>query len=209
MRNLGIKRLVLAAMLLLLSAALSGASAPQRDAAEGSGSLAGQLLVAAPEMSDPRFAQTVILVVWHDARGALGIIINRPVGEHALASLMEAVGAPDASVKGSVPLFLGGPVETQKGFVIHSTDYHRPETIAIDRHVAMTSSPELLRDIGHGKGPQKALVAFGYAGWAPGQLEAEMARQQWFTEPEDPKLLFDEARDNVWDEAMSRRSREL
>ena len=148
----------------------------------------------------------MILVVLHDARGALGIIINRPVGEHSLASLMEAVGAPDTSVRAPAAL-LGGPVETQKGFVIHSTDYHRPETIAIDRHVAMTSSPEwcaISAMARSAKSPRRLrLRRLGAR-----SLEAEMALQQWFTEPEDPKLLFDEARDNVWDEAMSRRSRE-
>jgi putative transcriptional regulator len=108
-----------------------------------------------------------------------------------------------------VRIFAGGPVERTVGFVVHSADYHRAETIAVDPHVAVTSSPAILRDMGRGAGPAKALVAFGYAGWGPGQLEAEMGRRGWFTEPEDPKLLFDLDRGLVWKEALGRRSRDL
>jgi putative transcriptional regulator len=175
----------------------------------GSGSLAGQLLVAAPDMSDPRFAEAVILLVKHDASGALGIVINRPVEERPIASLLKELGEADAGSTGTVRIFAGGPVDTEVGFVVHGTDYHRAETVDIDGRVAVTSSPEILKDIGHGAGPAKALIAFGYAGWGPGQLESELAEHAWFTEAEDPKLIFDEDRDTVWKEALARRSRDL
>jgi putative transcriptional regulator len=168
--------------------------------------LAGQFLVAAPEMRDPRFFHTVILMVQHDPRGALGIVINRPVGERPLAALLEALGDSGSHVAGEVQVFAGGPVEPGVGFVVHSAEYTRSGTISVDGRVAVTSSLEVLRDLGQGRGPQKSLVAFGYAGWRAGQLEDELAQGAWFTEPEDPGLVFDEDRVKVWDEAMKKRT---
>ena len=174
-----------------------------------SGSLAGQLLVAAPAIGDPRFAHTVILMVKHDKAGAFGIIINRPVGERSISELLEATGDNGAGIAGSVRVFAGGPVQPELGFVVHSAEYRRSETIDVDGHVAMTASREILRDIGQHQGPEKSLFALGYAGWGPGQLENEMARHDWFTTPEEPKLLFDDDRGSLWDEAMARRTRDL
>lgn len=174
-----------------------------------SGSLAGQLLVASPQMGDPRFIETVILVVQQDESGAVGIVINRPAEERSLKDLLADLGISEPDAKGTVRIFAGGPVEPAIGFVIHSAEYRRPGTIAIDGKVSMTSSPAILRDMGHGSGPRKALVAFGYAGWGPGQLEAEIAHQDWFSEPEDPELVFDMERSILWREAYDRRSRSL
>jgi putative transcriptional regulator len=154
-------------------------------------SLAGQLLIAAPSMGDPRFFQTVVLMARHDKNGAFGIVINRPMGERPLASLLEALGERDL------------------GFVVHSADYHRPGTVDIDGRVAVTSNRDVLRDIAHRQGPKKSLIAFGYAGWGPGQLEGELALRAWFTAAEDARLIFDEDRDKVWDEAMKRRTQDL
>jgi putative transcriptional regulator len=172
-------------------------------------SLAGQLLVATPSMGDPRFAQTVIFMARHDKSGAFGIIINKPVGERPLASLLEALGDKEAGAAGSVRLFAGGPVQPEVGFVVHSADYRRAETIVVDARVAVTSTREILRDIARKQGPQKSLIAFGYAGWAPGQLEGEMALRGWFTAEEDVDLIFDMDRAKVWDEAMKRKTQDL
>jgi putative transcriptional regulator len=172
-------------------------------------SLAGQLLIAAPTIGDPRFAHTVILMVKHDSEGALGIVINRPVGEEPIASLLEGTGEDVSGLEGKLRIFYGGPVQPDLGFVVHSTDYRQQETIDIDARVAMTASRQILRDIGHHRGPQKTLFALGYAGWGPGQLEGEMGRHDWFTTPEEPKLIFDDNRDSLWDDAMARRTREL
>ncbi len=168
--------------------------------------LVGQLLVASPDMDDPRFFHAVILIVQHSQDGALGIMINRPVGEESVAKLLDAGGQDAQGVSGSVQVFAGGPVEPWIGFVVHSAEYHRAQTIDIDGRVAVTSSPEVLRDIGHNAGPRKSLVAFGYAGWGPGQLENELAQHAWFTIPEDPKLVFDEDRKKVWDDAKARQT---
>jgi putative transcriptional regulator len=172
-------------------------------------SLAGQLLIASPNIGDPRFAHTVILMVKHDKDGAFGITINRPVGEKSIASLLGASGEDVSDIEGTLRVFAGGPVQPELGFVIHSAEYRRNETIEVDERVAITGSRQILRDIGHKRGPQKSLFALGYAGWGPGQLESELARHDWFTAPEEPKLIFDDDRANLWEDAMARRTREL
>jgi putative transcriptional regulator len=171
--------------------------------------LTGQLLVASPEIGDPRFARTVILIVRHDEKGAFGIVLNRPIEERSFASLLDAIGDNGKGVEGSVRIFSGGPVQPEIGFVVHSVDYHREDTVDVDGRVAMTSSSEILHDIAHKQGPKQSLVAFGYAGWAPGQLEAELERRDWFIVAEDPKLVFDEDREKLWDLAMARRTMDL
>jgi putative transcriptional regulator len=172
-------------------------------------SLAGQLLVATPSMGDPRFAQTVILMARHDKNGAFGIVINKPLGERPLAGLLAALGEKDEGAEGSVRVFAGGPVQPEIGFVVHSADYRRAGTIVVDSRVAVTSTREILRDIARKQGPQKSLLAFGYAGWGPGQLDGEMALRAWFTAAEDVDLIFDLDRAKVWDEAMKRRTQDL
>ena len=196
---------VTAAMLaLLLTAALPAPTAlPQR------ASLAGQLLVAAPSMGDPRFYQTVIMLVRHDRTGAMGIVVNRPLQERPLAALLEALGEKADGATGNVRIFAGGPVQPGLGFVLHSAEYRRADTMEIDGHVAMTSSREILRDIAANRGPKQSLVAFGYAGWAPGQLEGELMQGVWFTAAADAKLLFEEERGRVWENAVTRRTQDL
>jgi putative transcriptional regulator len=197
---------VLAAVVLalLLTAALPAPTAlPQR------ASLAGQLLVAAPSMGDPRFYQTVIMLVRHDRTGVMGIVVNRPLQERPLAALLEALGERADGATGNVRIFAGGPVQPELGFVLHSAEYRRADTMEIDGHVAMTSSREILRDIAANRGPKQSLVAFGYAGWAPGQLEGELMQGVWFTAPADAKLLFEEERERVWENAVTRRTQDL
>jgi putative transcriptional regulator len=108
-----------------------------------------------------------------------------------------------------VRIFAGGPVQPELGFVLHSAEYRRADTMEIDGHVAMTSSREILRDIAANRGPKQSLVAFGYAGWAPGQLEGELMQGVWFTAPADAKLLFEEERERVWENAVTRRTQDL
>src|SRR5215472_1024934 len=199
-------RLLPSAIVSVLLAMLLTAAAPE---ATSSGSLAGQVLIASPTIGDPRFYHAVILMIRDDKSGALGIIINRPVGERSIESLLKATGATGAGVEGKLRVFAGGPVEPQLGFVVHTADYRLADTLAIDGRVAMTASPQILQDIGHHHGPKESLFAFGYAGWGPGQLANEMARHDWFTAPEEPKLVFDDDRASLWSEAMARRTRDL
>ena len=177
--------------------------------AEVAGRVAGQLLIAAPTIGDPRFFHAVILLLREDKNGAFGIVINRPIQDRSIASLLAATGDSETSVEGSLQVFDGGPVQPELGFVVHSPDYRRTDTLTIGNEVAMTADKEVLLDIGHHKGPKKALFAFGYAGWAPGQLEGELARHDWFTTTGDPGLIFGQDRAGLWQQAMARRTREL
>jgi len=185
----------------VLHAALPSATAPN---VSGPTSVAGQLLIATPALSGPPFEHAVILVAEHTKDGAIGVVINRPIGEQPIASVLRAFGADAGGVSGNVRLFLGGPVDPDIGFVLHSADYHGDNTVDIDGRVALSSGPQILRDIGLGKGPRQSLVAFGYAGWAPSQLDDELRRGVWDTLPEDPALVFDDDRSHVWTDAMAR-----
>jgi putative transcriptional regulator len=201
------RRICRIALVLLLAAAY-----PALAVAAGM-PLPGQLLVASRSMGDPRFDHAVVLILHHDAGGAFGVVINRPIGERSIQSLLAATGddkdKKDNNVAGDLRVFAGGPVEPQLGFVIHTPDYRAKGTLAIDDTVAMTASRAILVAIGHHHGPRKSFIAFGYAGWAAGQLEAEIADHAWDVAPADPQLIFDAPRDEVWDDAMARRLREL
>ena len=202
-------RLLAGAAALLLPAALFGATPHNSDATQDHASLTGQLLVATPSMGDPRFAETVLVMVRHSRDGAFAIVVNRRVGEQPVARVLEALGEKSDGATGTVQVFQGGPVRPEQGFVLHSTDYRDGTTQAIGADVALSASAEILRAIAANTGPKKSLLAFGYAGWAPGQLESELARNSWFTTPLDPKLVFDEDRDRVWTLAVERRTRDL
>jgi putative transcriptional regulator len=207
MPALQLERFGLAVAALVLTVSLVSAALPKPTLSPDNGSLAGQLLIASTALGDPRFRRTVILMVRHGKTGAFGIVINRPIDERPLSKLLEMLGEKDATAEGSTRIFAGGPVQPEAGFVVHTTDYAQPGTIHIGGELAVTASPQIVRDIAGKKGPQKALVAFGYAGWASGQLEAELARNDWLTTPADQALVFDEARERVWDEAMARQKR--
>ena len=195
---------LIAAAMVLLPQSVPQAALPTAPDVSGRTSLAGQLLVAAPQLREPHFAQTVILMAQHSHAGALGIVINRPVDERPIAALLQAFGVDSSGVSDRVRIFLGGPVNPDVGFVVHSAEYHRPDTLEIDGRVALSLGIDVLRDIGLGKGPNKSLVAFGYAGWAPQQLDDEVARGDWYTVSEDPALVFDDDRAKVWDDALAR-----
>jgi len=198
----------LAAIAALFLPLMLGAALAARDSAP-SQSLAGQLLIASPSIGDPRFEQTVILMVKHDRNGALGIIINRPASERPLSDVLEAIGEPDPAVTGTVRIYAGGPVEPSIGFVLHSAEYKLDATLEIDGRVAMSANRKAMRDIAYGRGPKKFLIAFGYAGWAPGQLEGEIASGGWYTRSADPQIVFDAPRDTLWRDAMATRTRDL
>lgn len=193
---------VLIAALLLLGAVetTSPAAAPAAGA-----SLSGQLLVALPSLDDPRFKRTVVYMLVHDARGAMGLIMNRPLGDIPLAVLLKQAGLPDAGVKGSVKLHVGGPVEATRISVLHSDDYRGPETTMLTDGLAVTSQPDILGAIAAGKGPRRVHFSVGFAGWGPGQLEGEIKGGYWITVPSDEGILFDDAYETKWDRAMAKR----
>lgn len=169
----------------------------------------GSLLIASAKIQDPRFHHAVVLILQHTRDGAFGIIVNHKLATEKVAALLAAAGDDDKSVEGTIPVLSGGPVQPELGFVVHSADYRIAGTMRVDGQVAMTARKEALKDIGHGKGPKKCFFAFGYAGWGAGQLEGEIARNDWFTATEDSALVFDDDRDTVWDKALAKRGTDL
>ena len=194
---------------LLLPASLHGATPPHSEATPGRATLTGQLLVATEAMGDPRFRQTVLVMVRHNAEGAFALVVNRPAGEQPVADLLDAIGQKSEGASGRVPVYAGGPVERRKVVVLHSGEYRKPATLDVAADLALTGTPDVFRDIAANTGPRKFLIAFGYAGWAAGQLEGELARNAWYTASLDLKLVFDEDRDRVWQLAVERRTRDL
>ena len=201
-------RLLVTFAAVLAPAALFGAAPATVDAPQGQ-FLTGQFLVATPEMGDPRFRKTVILMVRHSKDGAMGLIINRPAGDQKLSRILQDLGDSGEGVTGNLPLYLGGPVQPELGFILHTTDYRRAGIIDVNGTVAVTATKEIIRDIAAGNGPKKFMLIFGYAGWGPGQLEGELKRNSWYTAPFDLPLIFDTDRDRVWERAVQRRTRDL
>ena len=200
-----VRCLVVAAIVV---AAFAGAPlAAERESAQGH--LTGQLLVASANMGDPRFMRTVIYVVSHGADGAMGLVLNRALGVAPVSVLLEGFGIADGEVPGEVRVHYGGPVERGRGFVLHSSDFVGEGTVAVNGDVALSADVEILRAIAEGRGPGRSLFALGYAGWAPGQLEDEIARDDWFSVPLDLNLVFDDALDTKWDRAFDRRGIDL
>lgn len=157
----------------------------------GGGALEGALLVAMPGMGDPRFHQTVIYVCAHGEDGAMGLIVNKRAEDLTFADLLKQVGVEDAGAAAVRGVHFGGPVEVGRGFVLHSDDWEAPGvTKALENGLALTATIDILRDMAAGKGPAQAVMALGYAGWAPGQLERELQENGWLTCPADPELIF-------------------
>ena len=167
--------------------------------------LSGQLLVALPSLSDPRFTRTVIYMVKHDASGATGLIINRPIGDVPISVLLKQTGLPETGATGSIKLHVGGPVEPTRISVLHSDDYKGPETTLLAGGMAVTSQPDILEAIVAGKGPRRAHFNVGFAGWGPGQLEEEIRDGYWVTVPSDSAIIFDDVYETKWDRAMAKR----
>jgi putative transcriptional regulator len=188
----------------VLSTALWTAQPPPAPAQ--SARLTGQLLVATAELEGPVFEKTVIYMVRHDAQtGAMGLIVNRPLGDVPMEVLLRQAGLPGTGAKGSVKLHVGGPVEQTRVFVLHTDDYAGPDTVKVASGVALTAEPSILEAIVKDKGPRRARFTVGFAGWAPGQLEAEMRAGYWVAVPSDDAILFDDAYDTKWDRAMAKR----
>ena len=181
-----------------------GTSRESKSAADGY--LTGQLLIAMPSLRDPRFARTVIYLCAHNEEGAMGLVINRLVGSIKFADLLEELeltSAPTAA--GRYPsVQFGGPVETGRGFVLHSDDYLGNDSMPLEDGLALTATVDILRDIALGTGPDSALLALGYAGWGPGQLDGEIQENSWLCVPSDREILFGSALDDKWEKALGK-----
>lgn len=178
----------------------------------GDGSLKGQLLVAMPSMTDRRFARSVIYMCAHSEDGAMGLIINHPADHISFPDLLERLGIIPQGAEDGISneilerqVHVGGPVETGRGFVLHTSDYHSEEsTLPIDHDVSLTASIEILKAMASGEGPVHAMLALGYAGWSAGQLESEIQANGWLHCPPDLNLLFDADLEGKYDRALAK-----
>ena len=208
----------LLAVLMWLS--VLGAWAPSGPAAAQE-SLTGQLLVAAPSLTDPNFSHTVVYMLQHDAGGALGIVVNRPMGEVPIERVLalieggeappgedESQDAPAAPGNGLV-VFYGGPVEPYRAFTLHSRDVMTEYSVAVDEETAFSVQADVLTALAAGIGPRHVIFALGYSGWGPGQLESELKRDDWYIVLPDQALVFSDDPERIWEEAVARFSTEL
>lgn len=189
----------------LAIALLALVGAGHRPAGSQGASLSGQLLVALEDLRDPRFVQTVIYMLRHDGDGAMGLVVNRALGEMPAGELLSRFGMKDDEGKGQIRVHYGGPVEPGRGFVLHTTDRMLPGSQPVADGVAFTGSPDMLKAIARGAGPRRSMVILGYAGWAPGQLEGEIRRGSWAVVSSDVALLFSDDLERTWERALARR----
>ena len=165
--------------------------------------LDGQLLIAMPRMSDPRFERTVIYLCAHSAEGAMGLVINKLAQNITFPGLMEQLKIQSGPPHDSIQVHFGGPVEESRGFVLHSADYHQDNSMPVNERFALTASIDILKAMASGRGPEKSLLALGYAGWAPGQLDYEIQANGWLHVAADDDLVYDQDQDNKWTRAVS------
>src|SRR6266704_4696690 len=182
----------------------------RKSKSSGRGYLDGQMLIAMPSMRDERFARTLIYVCAHSSEGAMGIVVNQPAANINFPDLLvqlEVIPAADLIQlprrAGTVKVLKGGPVETGRGFVLHSADFFiENSTLPIDDGICLTATLDILKAIARGRGPASALLALGYAGWAPGQLETEIQGNGWLHCAPDPELIFGPDIDGKYGKAL-------
>jgi putative transcriptional regulator len=175
------------------------------------GYLDGHFLIAMPALDEGPFARTVVFICAHSAEGAMGITINQPAKQITFRDLLVQLDIiPDGpeirlpGPAGRMKVHRGGPVETGRGFVLHSSDYYvENSTLPIDEHVSLTTTLEILKAIANGNGPQDAMLALGYSGWSPGQLDTEIRENGWLHCPARPDLIFDTDLDTKYERALS------
>ena len=165
--------------------------------------LTGKLLISMPSLEDERFYKTVIYICAHSSEGTMGIIINKKIDYDLYPDLLEQLGIDKPLGSKKLYIRYGGPVETGRGFVLHSDEVIQKETLSIGKGVALTSTAEFFEDLSKGKGPENSIFALGYAGWGPGQIEKEILANSWMTLSADSKFLFDEEVSNKWSKAYS------
>ncbi|WDI31414.1 YqgE/AlgH family protein [Hyphococcus flavus] len=170
--------------------------------------LEGQILIAMPNMGDPRFDRSVILVCAHDEEHAMGVIVNKPLDDVDLAELLEQLKIEPQPGADETPVYFGGPVQTERGLVLHTLDYKIETTLALDDHFGLTASRDILVDIAGDEpkraAPRKYLLAIGHAGWGPGQLEQEISMNAWAHCDADEEIIFNGAQESVWKRALSK-----
>jgi putative transcriptional regulator len=177
----------------------------KKEKIEGANFLEGKLLIALPGMTDPRFEKTVIFMCAHSNDGAMGLIINKPVQELGFHELMTRLGLRITANTPDFPVLYGGPVETGRGFVLHSGDYESPDsTMPVSPEISLTGTLDILRAMAEGRGPEKAIFALGYAGWGAGQIENEIRLNGWVHCDADNAILFEADTSARWATALKK-----
>ncbi len=167
------------------------------------GHLDGKMLIAMPSMTDPRFARSLVYVCAHSGDGAMGLIVNKPAPDLEFSDLLKQLNITAAPETPEIRIHVGGPVEHGRGFVLHSAEYDTSEsTLRVSDDFGMTATIDILEDISRGQGPRSCLLALGYAGWGPGQLESEIQANGWLTCEARPELVFDLADATKWRAAL-------
>jgi len=165
--------------------------------------LTDHFLIAMPGMADPHFAKSLTFVCEHNDQGALGVVVNRPTEMNLHALLEQVAIAPESDEFKSIAIYFGGPVQVDRGFVLHTPVGDWQSTLAIGPEIGLTTSRDVLQAVARGEGPRQMLVTLGYSGWAPGQLEHELAQNAWLTVQAKPEVIFDLAPEDRLPAAMS------
>jgi putative transcriptional regulator len=168
------------------------------------GYLEGQLLIAMPNMGDPRFERTVVFICAHSEEGAMGLILNKIADEITFNDLLEQLEVDRPAPQEEIRIHAGGPVDTGRGFVLHSRDYLQATTMTVGDKYGLTATIDILKSIADGDGPNHSLLALGYAGWGAGQLDSEIQANGWLTVDPDAEIVFDEEIDTKWDRAVKK-----
>ena len=171
---------------------------------EKDGYLSGQLLIAMPAMTDPRFSESVIYLCTHNEDGAMGLVVNKLIGSLNFTELLQQMKIDLEATGSKVEVHFGGPVESGRGFVLHSTDYNSEETMRVNNDFALTATIDVLKSIAGGEGPADVMFALGYAGWAPGQLDTEMQNNGWLNCAADSGIVFGEDNEAKWKSAAAK-----
>ena len=166
--------------------------------------LSGQMLIAMPGMTDPRFEKAVIYICAHNEDGAMGLVVNRLIESMTFPEMLKQLDIEPSEPEDVIRVLLGGPVEQARGFVLHSPDYLQDASMVVDDDVALTATIDILRAIADGAGPRNRLLALGYAGWGPGQLDSEILHNGWLNVSADDDLVFGEDLDAKWERAMAK-----
>jgi putative transcriptional regulator len=166
--------------------------------------LTGQLLIAMPAMGDDRFAQTVIYLCAHTPEGAMGLVLNRPLQRPKFDELLRQLEVAPVPPARRIRLCAGGPLDNARGFVLHTTDWTGEGSLRVNDEVALTASLDVLKAIAEGNGPREGLLALGYAGWGPGQLDQEIQQNAWLSVPADEGLVFGADHDTKWRRALAK-----
>lgn len=166
--------------------------------------LTGQLLIAMPGMRDERFARSVIYMCAHTDEGAMGLVLNQIIDSLTFNQLLGQLGIDEDKSRSDVPVHFGGPVEAGRGFVLHTSDYKQDATLEVDDEIALTATIDILKAIARGYGPRRSLLALGYAGWGPGQLDQEIRQNGWLQVPADSEIIFDTDHESKWERAIAK-----